>query len=253
MGVYDDIAEVYHLVYEDWDEAIRRQAAMLDAIVTGELGPGPHAILDVSCGIGTQALGLAALGHHLTASDVSVAAVDRARREADARGLAITFRYGDMRSVAEVHDGRYDVVLSADNSVPHLLSDADILEACSAFFERLRPGGMVVVTVRDYQPDEDRTSPQLWPYGFRTDGEDRWFVVQTRDWEGDVYDVAMVFVREARGGRPAATVVSGRSHYRAVPTDRLVALLGRAGFEDARRLPAEAFFQPVVVAQRPGD
>jgi len=42
----------------------------------GAVGPPPRSILDVSCGIGTQALGLAALRHAVTASDLSTMAVE---------------------------------------------------------------------------------------------------------------------------------------------------------------------------------
>jgi glycine/sarcosine N-methyltransferase len=77
--MYDEIATLYHLVYPDWNAAIARQAAALDAIIREHVGPPPQSILDVSCGIGTQALGLAALGYAVTASDLSSAAVERAR------------------------------------------------------------------------------------------------------------------------------------------------------------------------------
>ena len=60
--MYDEIATLYHLVYQDWNAAIAQQAAALDAIIRKEVGPPPRSILGVSCGIGTQALGLAAVG-----------------------------------------------------------------------------------------------------------------------------------------------------------------------------------------------
>jgi len=246
--LYEEIASIYHLVYPDWGAAIDQQASALDAIFGQWVGSPPLSVLDVSCGIGTQTLGLAALGHRLTASDVSIAAVERARREASQRWLSIEFRVGDMRSCRDLHGSVFDVVLSADNAVPHLLSDEAILEAFRGFHECLRPGGVAVVTVRDYLPDEDRLSPQLWPYGFRTDGDSRYFVVQTRDWDGDVYDVAMYFIREARGEQPAK-VVAGSSRYRAVTTDRLQSLFREAGFDETHRLDG-SFFQPVVLARR---
>src|SRR5438876_5527565 len=95
---YDDIADLYHLVYADWPASMRRQAEVLDGILQSALGEGPHRILDVSCGIGTQALGLAALRHAVTASDVSVRAIERARREAEQRGLEVKFSIADMRT-----------------------------------------------------------------------------------------------------------------------------------------------------------
>lgn len=139
--MYDEIAGVYHLVYRDWNAAIGEQGSALDAVVRELVGPPPQTILDVSCGIGTQALGLAALGHRVTASDLSAAAVERARREASLRGLAIDFAVADMRSCAETHPPGFDVVLSADNAVPHLLGDDAILAALRSFFQCLRPGG----------------------------------------------------------------------------------------------------------------
>jgi glycine/sarcosine N-methyltransferase len=245
--MYDEIAALYHLVYPDWHAAIVQQAATLDAIIRKQMGPPPRSILDVSCGIGTQALGLAALGHAVTASDLSSAAVERARREAAQRNLAIHFTVADMRRCAAVHGSGFDVVLSADNSIPHLLSDDAIREALGNFRECIRPGGMTILGVRDYLT-EGKSSPQLVPYGFRSDGDDRYFVVQTRDWDGDFYDVAMSFIREGRGSK-AATVISGSSRYYAVTIDRLVSLLAEKSFIEIQRLDG-VLDRPVLVARR---
>jgi SAM-dependent methyltransferase len=251
---YDDLADLFHLVYADWEGSVRRQAEALDRILARALGPGPHRVLDVSCGIGTQALGLAALGHTVTGSDLSPRAIERARREAAARGLAIDFSVADMRSCDRHHRGAFDVVLSADNSVPHLLADDEILDAFRGFYRSTRPGGVVLITVRDYAR-EDRTSPQLRPYGLRGDPTGgaptgRWAVFQVWDFvDADRYDLAMYFVREGDADRPPEVRV-GRSRYYAVTTDTLLALLTRAGFADARRLDGE-FFQPVLLGRRP--
>ena len=138
--MYDEIAALYHLIYPDWNVVIAHQAAALDAIIRQYVGPPPRSILDVSCGIGTQALGLAALGHAVTASDLSSGAVTRARRESARRNLAIEFSVADMRRCAEVHGSGFDVVLSADNSIPHLLSDDAIRDAFANFHRCIDPG-----------------------------------------------------------------------------------------------------------------
>ena len=245
--MYEEIATVYHLVYRDWSAAIEQQGVALDAIIRKHVGPAPRSILDVSCGIGTQALGLAALGHAVTASDLSSSSVERARLEASQRNLAIDFTVADMRRCAEVHGSGFDVVLSADNYIPHLLSDDAIREAFGNFHKCIRPGGITILGVRDYLT-EGRSSPQLVPYGFRSDGDDRYFVVQTRDWNGDFYDVAMYFIREGRGSKPA-TVIAGSSRYYAVPIDRLVSLLEENFFIDIQRLDGVPH-RPVLVARR---
>lgn len=246
--MYDEIATLYHLVYRDWNAAIAQQAAALDAIIRTQVGPPPRSVLDVSCGIGTQALGLAALGHAVTASDLSSAAVERARREAARRNLAIDFTVADMRRCAEVHGSGFDVVLSVDNSIPHLLGDDAIREALRNFYRCVRPGGITIVGLRD-PSGQERSSPQLIPYGFRADGDDRYFVVQTRDWDGDFYDVAMYFVREGRGAKPAA-VIAGSSRYYAVSIDRMVSLLEESSFVEIQRLEGVVVSQPVLVARR---
>jgi len=59
---YDQLASNYHLIFEDWEASIRRQAAVLGAILERECGPASTVkVLDCACGIGTQALGLAKL------------------------------------------------------------------------------------------------------------------------------------------------------------------------------------------------
>src|SRR5215467_2588852 len=244
--MYDEIAMLYHLIYQDWNAVIAQQATALDAIMRQHVGPSPRSILDVSCGIGTQALGLAALGHAVTASDLSSAAVERARREASQRNLTIDFTVADMCRCAEVHGSGFDVVLSADNSIPHLLSDDAICEALGSFYRCIRPGGITILGVRDYVT-EGRSSPQLVPYGFRSDGDDRYFVVQTRDWDGDFYDVAMYFIREGRGSKPP-TVISGSTRYYAIPIDRLVSLLEQSSFIEIQRLDG-VLYRPIVVAR----
>jgi hypothetical protein len=51
---YDELAPLYHLIFEDWDVSIERQGSDLAAIIRAEW-PGHRTVLDVSCGIGTQA------------------------------------------------------------------------------------------------------------------------------------------------------------------------------------------------------
>ena len=94
---YDQLAPFYHLIFPDWEASIQRQSAALEGILRERWGDDRLTILDVACGIGTQALGLAASGHRVTASDISAEAVRRAEREARQRALSIRFSVADMR------------------------------------------------------------------------------------------------------------------------------------------------------------
>ena len=97
---YDELAESYHLIFADWHGSMRRQAAALDRLIDAQIGPGPHAILDCACGIGTQAIGLALLGHTVHATDLSPNAVARAEREAATRDASLSFGVADMRALS---------------------------------------------------------------------------------------------------------------------------------------------------------
>lgn len=244
---YDRLAPFYHLIFPDWEASIARQAAALDGLLRERCGPGPLAILDVACGVGTQALGLAALGHAVTASDVSSAAIARARREAEKRSLRIDFGVADMREAPARHRRGLDAVLACDNAVPHLLSDAELLAAFEAMAACARPGGAVLVTVRDYDKEE-RGDVQVKSYGVRDEGGRRYLVFQVWEYHGEVYDLAMYFVEDRGGAECVAHVM--RSRYYAVGTDKLMALMRRAGLVEVERIDGR-FYQPVLLGKRP--
>jgi hypothetical protein len=67
------------------------------------------------------------------------------------------------------------------------------------------------------------------------------------EWEGDEYDLRLYLTEEGPDGVCTTRVL--RSRYYAVTIDRLLALLGEAGFVDAERVDG-AFFQPLVIGRR---
>lgn len=243
---YAGLTPLYHLIYPDWNASVQRQASMLDSIIRETWGPSARSVLDVSCGIGTQALGLAALGYEVTASDLSPEEVERAKGEAAKRALTIAFSTADMRESFTHHTRQFDVVISCDNSVPHLLTDDDILTAFRQFYQCARPGGGCIVSVRDYEK-EDLSKQQIKPYGIREENGTRWLLWQVWDPHGSTYDVTLYFV-EDRGGSECRTHAL-RSTYYAVGIPKLMDLMRQAGFENVNRLDGR-FFQPVIIGMR---
>jgi len=245
---YDELAPFYHLLFPDWNASMARQAATLNGIIRQNWGEEVRTVLDAACGIGTQALGLAARGYQVTASDLSQAEVERARREAAARGLALDFSVADMRAVFTAHGRRqFDVVIACDNSVPHLLTDDDLRQAFEQFHACLHPGGGCLLTVRDYDREE-RDGVQVKPAAFRVDPDGvRRLLFQVWEADGPHYDFALYLI-EDRGGAEAVTHIL-RSRYYAVSTDHLLALMAEAGFEDVARLDG-VFCQPVLIGTK---
>ena len=245
---YDRLAPLYDLIFPDWDASIERQADQLAGIIRDRWGAGPRSVLDVACGIGTQAIGLARRSFAVTASDVSARAVRRARIEASRRGVEIDFSVCDMRVAYDHHGRQFDVVVACDNSVPHLLNDDDILHALRQMHDCTRPGGGCLITVRDYDREE-RGTGLVKPYGVRDRDGVRYVIFQVWDFEGEVYDLAMYFVADDGGDHPATHVM--RTKYYAVGTGRLLELMRRAGFASVERLDGP-FYQPILVGSREG-
>ena len=244
---YDDLAEHYHLIFEDWDKSIERQTSIFGRLLEEYTGRSVLRILDCACGIGTQALGLAQMGHKVVASDLSRSSVARAQREARRLGVEIQFHIADMRDLSSVDGKDFDVVLVGDNALPHLLSTEDLDRAVQQMASKLRPEGLLVATVRDY----DRliqTRPAIQPPSFFGDLGRRRIVHQVWDWDGSQYDVHLYISFEGSAGWISKHYVS---RYRAMLRTELNASLERAGFTDVQWLEPDAtlFYQPIVIAR----
>ena len=242
---YDKLAPFYHMIFADWTQSIERQAAQLDQVIRENWGLKVQTILDVSCGIGTQALGLAQLHYQVTASDLSDAAVERARQEAQRQGVVVSFSVADMCQAYHHHQSQFDVVISCDNAVPHLLTDEDLLQAFQQFYQCVRPGGGVLITVRDYEKEARQTQIKLEKT--RVENGSRYILFQVWEFEGDIYEMSMYVVKDDRSGICQTQVM--RAKYYAVGTTRLLALLKEAGFANVKRVDG-AFYQPLLLGTK---
>ena len=247
---YDDLAHHYHLLFDDWDETVRRQEQVLGGLLERELGPGSLLVLDAACGIGTQALGFAHAGHKVTGSDLSPAAVRRARHEAGLRGLEITFRVADLRVLSGYHAGPFDVVAMLDNALPHLESEADIEAALREVASLLRPGGLFMASVRDYDllaHEKPRATQPKIVGG----GDKRRVTFQVWDWrrDGRGYRIHLYILHHGEGGAIDTRVFT--TTYWAWARADLSRLIQASGLTDLKWLEPEesGFYQPIVMAK----
>lgn len=247
---YDEFAAHYHLIFEDWGKGVRQQGAVLSGLIARCVGNGPKDILDAACGIGTQAIGLALAGHHVTGSDLSPAAVKRAGREAEKFGVEVPFALADMRSLAQVHTGPFDLVCAFDNAVAHFEQDEDLVAALDQMARLCRPGGLVMLSIRDY----DALLLETWPSGTPErliEGESgKRRVYQVWDTlEGRVYRFNIVIALEGDGDYQTL-VFKGRN--RAITRAELSDGLRVGGLTDVRWLTPEesGYYQPIVMAWR---
>jgi len=242
---YDGLAAEYHLVYGDrWDDAVQRQGAALDTLIRDLHGDAAH-VLDCSCGIGTQAIGLALRGHRVHATDISEPSLERARVEARRLGASVSFAVADFRDLATVAD-TFDVVLSCDNALPHLLDEAEVASALRAMRSKLRPGGVLIISIRDYDKERPPAPP---PY--LVAGPPRRLVVRLHDWDAPdspYYTVRFFFITEIADGWELA---HHDARYRAMPRAELTAAAATAGFRDIvwREADDVGYHQPVMTGR----
>lgn len=240
---YDELAESYHLIFKDWDASIHYQSEVLARLLPPPTAGGP--ILDCACGIGTQAIGLAMLGYRVEGSDPSEASVRRAIREAAARELAADFRVDDMRYLSTAKTSGYEAVIAMDNAIPHLQSDDDSECALTSMRVRLRTGGLLLISLRDYGPLLAQRATGT-PASFYWDGKFRRIVHQVWDWQDDRRYVVHLFVTtEQDDGWQTRQFVG---YYRAVTPGEVAQLAERVGFKDVYILPPQesGYYQSII-------
>lgn len=252
LEFYDGWAFEYDLIFADWWAfACASGGALADRLHLAGVPAGAR-VLDTTCGIGTQALPLAAAGFQVTACDVSSRSVERAGLEAEQRRLDVELRVLDIRALAASGLTGFDAVYSYGNSLPHLLTDDDLDQALRGMREALAPGGLVVIAVRDYAALIDAAptgTPSVWvddQQGPRVYG-------QAWEWSTDRSRLTIhVFLLQHSGGGWATTMRS--TTYRTLTRDDLAEALARNGFVDVQWHHPDDIDpnQPVVTARRGG-
>ena len=236
----------------DWEATVRKEGALLNRFLASVMGrEGPYALLDCSCGIGTQAIGLALQGHQVHATDLSPVSVDCAQREANNLGVSMTFGVADFCELGATICDTFDVVITCDNSIAHCLNDDDLAEALASMKTRLKPGGLLLLSVRDYdalvvdQPRFNNEHVQDRPDGRRV-------VFQLWDWasDGRRYRMNQFLIKETDGRYDFKHF---ETELRALQRDEVIAAVQGVGFEEVswHHPEASGYYQPIVTARNP--
>ncbi len=245
---YDDLADSYHLMFENWGHSVARQAAIIGPLLEQYTGKSSAYVLDCACGIGTQTIGLAQRGHMLVGSDLSRSAVARAISEANTRDLDIRFHVADMRDLTSIPESGFDAVLAGDNALPHLLSQPDLERATAEIAAKLKNSGILLATVRDYDQLLLTRPTMQAPAFYEQEGKSR-FVHQVWQWQGQQYVLHVYITLETESGWK---VKHFASTYRALRRSDMNHALKASGFRDIQWLEpgTTSFYQPIVMAAK---
>ena len=244
---YDNMATQYDKLFLDWESTTREQADILDRIFQEYSFDRTASVLDCACGIGTQAIGLAALNYSITASDISDGELAEARERAQKNKVEIRFEHADFCALSKSFSEQFDIVIAMDNALPHMLTEEDLEAAVRSIVGQIRPGGIFVASIRDYDSLLERKPPYSPPYIHKTDKGQR-VSFQTWVWNHDNYRLTQYIIEDEETLR----ISKFEFEYRATRRDELTKLLFTAGCAEVTWLFPEktGFYQPIVVAKK---
>ena len=113
-----------------------------------ELGIARDAtILDCACGTGAGTLGMEEAEYSVVGSDANASMLAEARRRKRELGMQAPFVRALWRDLPAKLSQRFDVVLCAENSLPHAVTKAETVASLRGMLGVLRPGGVCWASV----------------------------------------------------------------------------------------------------------
>jgi 2-polyprenyl-3-methyl-5-hydroxy-6-metoxy-1,4-benzoquinol methylase len=233
-GVFNDD---YLYFYEDILTPERTAEDVEKIVELLELAPGAE-ILDCPCGHGRIANALAERGFRVTGLDASEFFLERARADAQARGVEVEYLQGDMRDLPW-HD-RFDALVNWFTSFGYF-SDDQNKAVLREFHAALKPGGRLILETQNITRILLNPSPLI---EMKRDDDS-----MLDEWQLDVENARFVTARTVvRGGETRKTHFVVR--WFSVP--ELRSWLEEAGFDNVRVPGLTAETRLIVLADRSG-
>ena len=244
---YDNLATHYDKLFLDWNKTTKEQALILDKIFKDNGFDNNAKVLDCACGIGTQAIGLATFGYHVTASDISERELAEAKKRASNENVKIHFMNADFCDLSKAFSKRFQIIIAMDNALPHMLSKKALETAVKSIINQLEPGGIFVASIRDYDALLEEKPPYSPPYIHHTSKGKR-VSFQTWTWTDDHYKLTQYIIDDEE----ILQISKFDCEYRATRREELTKLLKQNGCNEVIWLfPEETgFYQPIVIAKK---
>ena len=144
---YNSIAEKYHWFFSSWEGIMDYQMKSLVPLLKTY---NVETVLDCACGTGLQSIGLAKAGFKVIGTDLSTNMLSRAKKNASEANVDIEFKQSDFREIRSKVNGLFDSVICMGNSIPHLMSESDIVEALNNVYQCIKQDGVAIFEMRDY-------------------------------------------------------------------------------------------------------
>lgn len=195
--MYDDFSTDYDR-FVNWSA---RLAVELPFIQRQLETVGARRVLDAACGTGMHALALAEQGYEVLGTDLSAGMIQRARANAQTAGLPARFAVAGLGELRQQVSGDLDAALCLGNSLPHLLTPADLRLALNDLAACLRPGGLLLLQNRNFDAVLARQDWQMSPQSHR-EGETEWLFARFYDPRADGTLTFHVLILRREGADP---------------------------------------------------
>ena len=246
--MYDDFSADYDR-FMNWPARLAAEMPFIE----GQLQAiGARRVLDVACGTGMHAVALAQRGYSVTGADFSIGMVERARANAATAApvlsgvaggevrfevagfgeLALAFGSSTPSAASSVRRSLtgFDGLLCLGNSLPHLLTPADLRTALEDFAACLRPGGLLLIQNRNFDAVLARRERWMEPQPCQ-EGEVECLFLRFYDFEPDgTLTFNLVTLRREASDAWGQQVASTR--LRPLLQGDLRAVLAEAGFRE---------------------
>lgn len=140
MNFYQLLSKYYDTIFPLNNQSI--------SFITEKISDGP--ILDIAAGTGNHAIALAKLGYEVTATDLDENMVDKINKKATTNHVTVQAVKLAMEQLSQLSETKYKSIICIGNSLVHLQSFNDVLNALKTMNELLVANGKIIIQIVNY-------------------------------------------------------------------------------------------------------
>jgi glycine/sarcosine N-methyltransferase len=169
---YDRLARLFD-VMTDWQKRLALEMPFLRQVLDRHRA---RTILDTACGTGWHAITLGKKGYTAAGCDASPQMIEQARANAAQARVQAPFEVADFSRLGVFRES-FDGVLCLGNSLPHLLSQEELVKALREMRGKLHAGGLLILHNLNYDMRLEKK-----PRFFSASGNDKALVWRFADY-----------------------------------------------------------------------
>jgi glycine/sarcosine N-methyltransferase len=224
MDFYEELAEAYDTMTQ-FEARFEKERRFFEGLLKAY---HPRKVLDAGCGTGFHSILLAKLGLEVTGIDSSSKMLTKAEENAVNHHVKVRFHRSTFQDVTTCIGDTFDAVFCMGNSLPHLLTKAEVVLGLQNFYTLLGDGGVLVIQNLNYDRIMENTDRIVSVH--KNDGN---VFIRFYDFGRDTLKFNILILRDEKGGFSHKLI---STDLRPIYRDELYEWLKAAGFRNVRTL-----------------